>query len=216
MKKNLSSENQSVEIGKKLKEHFDKLGYTQQYVADKLGVSQAAVSALLNGKPFGKKLANKWAEMFGLKPNWLLTGEGEMFVAKFPTQGLTEETRPRIPMTAVAGTLTGFTDSIALKDCEQIPVIKALPRYDYTMIVKGDSMEPKFEGGDEIALRKVTNVIEWGKTYVLDTRDGAVLKRLYDAGDDYRCVSYNKDYPDFKVGKADVFGVYKVVGLIRI
>lgn len=71
--------NQSVEIGKKLKEYFDKLGYTQQYVADKLGVSQAAVSALLNGKPFGKKLATKWAEVFGLKPNWLLTGEGEMF-----------------------------------------------------------------------------------------------------------------------------------------
>ncbi|HPW66777.1 MAG TPA: helix-turn-helix domain-containing protein [Salinivirgaceae bacterium] len=71
--------NQSVEIGKKLKKYFDELGYTQQNVADKLGVSQAAVSALLNGKPFGKKLAAKWAEVFGLRPNWLLTGEGEMF-----------------------------------------------------------------------------------------------------------------------------------------
>jgi plasmid maintenance system antidote protein VapI len=75
---NLEIVNQSVEIGKRLKEYFDRLGYTQQYIADKLGVSQAAVSALLNGKPFGKKLANKWAETFELKPNWLLTGEGEM------------------------------------------------------------------------------------------------------------------------------------------
>ena len=77
-------------------------------------------------------------------------------------------------------------------------------------------MEPKFEGGDEIAIRKVYDYIEWGKPYVLDTRDGAVLKRLYDAGDDYKCVSYNSEYPDFKVQKKDVLAVYKVVGLIRI
>ena len=84
------------------------------------------------------------------------------------------------------------------------------------MIVKGDSMEPKFEGGDEIAIRKVCDVIEWGKTYVLDTRDGAVLKRLYDNGDNFKCVSFNAEYPDFEVCKADVFGIYKVVGLLRI
>ncbi len=78
MENSLSAVNQSIKVGKKLKEYFDELGYTQQYVADKLGVSQAAVSALLNGKPFGKKLAAKWAEAFGFNPNWLLTGEGEM------------------------------------------------------------------------------------------------------------------------------------------
>jgi transcriptional regulator with XRE-family HTH domain len=74
----LQIENQYVEIGKKLKIFFDELGYTQQNIADKLGVSQAAVSSQLNGKPFGKKLAKKWGDAFGLKPNWLLTGEGEM------------------------------------------------------------------------------------------------------------------------------------------
>ena len=74
----LSSVNQYVNIGIKLKVFFDEHGFTQQDVADKLGVSQAAVSALLNGKPFGKKLAQKWGDTFGIKPNWLLTGEGEM------------------------------------------------------------------------------------------------------------------------------------------
>ncbi len=74
----------------------------------------------------------------------------------------------------------------------------------------------KFQSGDEIAICKVNDVIEWGKTYVLDTRDGAVLKRLYDAGEKYRCVSYNKEYPDFEVNKIDIFAVYRVVGLIRI
>lgn len=77
-------------------------------------------------------------------------------------------------------------------------------------------MEPKYEGGDEIAIKKVTDYIKFGEVYVLDTRDGAVVKRLYDAGDAYRCVSYNKEYSDFEVQKSDVFGVYRVVGLIRI
>jgi transcriptional regulator with XRE-family HTH domain len=54
---NLHIEHYTVVIGKKLKDFFDSKQYTQQYVAERLGVSQAAVSALLNGKPFGKKLA---------------------------------------------------------------------------------------------------------------------------------------------------------------
>ena len=75
---NLNIDNQHILIGKKLKTFFERQKYTQQNIANKLGVSQAAVSALLNGKPFGKKLAQKWGNTFGLKPNWLLTGEGDM------------------------------------------------------------------------------------------------------------------------------------------
>jgi phage repressor protein C with HTH and peptisase S24 domain len=78
-------------------------------------------------------------------------------------------------------------------------------------------MEPKYEGGDEIALKKVNSIIEPGKTYVLSTRDGAVLKRLYPDDKGVRCVSYNnEEYPDFYVSGDDVLGVYRVVGLIRI
>lgn len=157
---------------------------------------------------------------------WLRTGEGEMIKGSVTqtshgnnSPNINDNqvgTRPRIPMAVAAGLLTGFSDSIKSSDCEQMPIIKAFPPYDCTMIVKGDSMEPKFEGGDEIAIRKVCDVIEWGKTYVLDTRDGAVLKRLYDSGDKFKCVSFNSEYPDFEVNKDDVFGVYKVVGLLRI
>lgn len=163
-----------------------------------------------------KKIANA----YGLNLKWLMDGVGDAHApggstAEFMANS-SGETRPRIPMAVAAGLLTGFSDSIKSSDCEQVPIIKAFPPYDCTMIVKGDSMEPKFEGGDEIAIRKVCDVIEWGKTYVLDTRDGAVLKRLYDGGDKFKCVSFNPEYPDFEVNKDDVFGVYKVVGLLRI
>lgn len=185
------------------------------------GLSNGYVNNI-KGKIGAKKLDDILKKFPALNKDWLLTGEGPMIV-EAPGVGpaatapkTANDTRPRIPMAVAAGTLSGFAEGVSLSDCELVPVIKAFPEYDYTMIVKGNSMEPKFEGGDEIAIRKVQGIIEWGKAYVLDTRDGAILKRLYDSGGCYRCVSYNPEYPDFEISKESVFGVYKVVGLIRI
>lgn len=65
-------------IGAELKAYFADKNIRQEDMALTLGVSQQAVSALLNGKPFGKKNAEKWSSAFGIQFNWLLTGEGEM------------------------------------------------------------------------------------------------------------------------------------------
>lgn len=184
-------------------------------------VDVSGFSKMLKGKQtITVNTLKKVANAYGLNLKWLMDGVGDVHAPGGSTADFvansSDETRPRIPMAVAAGLLTGFSDSIKSSDCEQMPIIKAFPPYDCTMIVKGDSMEPKFEGGDEIAIRKVCDVIEWGKTYVLDTRDGAILKRLYDDGDKFKCVSFNPEYPDFEVNKDDVFGVYKVVGLLRI
>lgn len=67
-------------IGEKLSSYFKEKGITQEEIASRLGVSQAYVNALLNGrKAFGKQQAKKWNELFGISVNWLLTGDGDMF-----------------------------------------------------------------------------------------------------------------------------------------
>lgn len=196
------------------------LAETQKEVAEKMGSTAPNVSSAMRGVDtvLTDKFLLRFNAAFGniFSDSWLTTGEGEMLAGVKAPAETKEDTRPRIPVAAAAGTLAGFAAAVKAEDCEMVPVIKAFPSYDYTMIVKGNSMEPKYEGGDEIAIRRVSSTIEWGKTYVLDTRDGAVIKRLYDAGDQFRCVSYNSEYPDFYVDKSEVFGVYKVVGLIRI
>jgi len=190
---------------------IDAVGPTQAEFANKIGVSANAVT---NWKTRGIK-SSAYEKIATSYPNvnidWLRYGDGEMFVTKEGTA-----TRPHIPTSAAAGTMAGFSEAVMSNQCEMKPVVKILPQYDYTITIKGDSMEPKFEGGDIVAIRKVTDFIEWGKTYVLDTVDGAVIKRLYDDGDAFRCVSFNKEYDDFLVKKKSVYGVYKVVGLIRI
>jgi len=128
------------------------------------------------------------------------------------------ETRPRVPLTASAGSLSVVSDGVTLKDCEQMPLIHQFPDYDFTMFIKGDSMSPRFESGDEIACRHIdqSRFIQWGKVHVLDTTQGFVIKRVYEDGDKIRCVSYNPEYSDFSVPKEDILSMSLVVGVVSI
>ena len=109
-------------------------------------------------------------------------------------------------------------DGITEDQCERIPRIEIFPEYDFTIIIKGDSMEPKYEGGDEVACKRIDNTsfIQWGKPHVLDTAQGILIKRTYEDGDKVRCVSYNPEYPDFSIDKNEIYSMSLVVGLIRL
>lgn len=169
---------------------------------------------------------DKVQEIIRVFPNlnyiWVLTGEtcmlnSDMAQSNEVTQVKTE-TRPRIPYTAAAGSLTSAVEGIAAGQCEQIPRINIFPEYDFTIIIKGNSMEPKYEGGDEVACKRIdsTSFIQWGKVHVLDTAQGILIKRVYENGDKIRCVSYNSEYPDFSIDKSEIYSMSLVVGLVRL
>lgn len=147
---------------------------------------------------------------------WLLNGEGDMFSAnKNP-----EETRPRIPLNAVAGSVSIALSGVSNDDCEQLPFVSAFSNYNYTILVKGDSMEPEFKSGDELACLQLSNgkskFIQWGRYHVLDTAQGIIVKRIYDDGDYILCRSENKDiYPDFQIPKEDIYNIGLVIGMLR-
>lgn len=154
-----------------------------------------------------------------LNLDWLITGEGDMLKSVAPSDNVPEvRTRPRIPATAAAGSLSGDVASVTLRDCEQLPIINQFPAYDFTIIIKGDSMKPKYESGDEIACRRILNpsFIQWGKVHVLDTAQGIVVKKVYDDGDSIKCVSINPEYPPFSVPKDEVYSLSLVVGSLSI
>ena len=67
-------------VGQTLKAYFEKVGITQAEIAERLGITQAGVSARFTGfRAFGKNAANKWAEAFGFRTAFLITGEGTLF-----------------------------------------------------------------------------------------------------------------------------------------
>lgn len=127
-------------------------------------------------------------------------------------------TRPRIPFDAAAGALSIATESAMVDQCERAPVIRSLPDYDFTIMARGDSMLPVIKSGDELACRFVreSGSIRWGETYVIDSVDGVVVKRLHKGADgSIICKSFNPDFEDFSIERSDVYHLAIVVGLLR-
>ncbi|GAB6119210.1 XRE family transcriptional regulator [Dysgonomonas termitidis] len=194
-------------------------------------LSATTITNWLTGKTVPDKTKIRAvSEYMDVNSNWLLAGEGNMITgtlgqSKEDTDAGEDkcicgkrETRPRIPLNAAAGALTCAMDGVRMCDCEQIPVVSIFPEYDFTMFIKGDSMYPHYESGDEIACRKIkgSQFIQWGKVHVLDTTQGLIIKRIYDAGDSIRCNSFNPDYPDFGIPKSEIYSICLVVGLLRL
>ena len=98
-----------------------------------------------------------------------------------------------------------------------MPVIPSLPKYDFTIVARGESMEPVIESGDELACRFIREsaFIQWGRIHVLDTAQGIVVKRIFESDGHILCRSDNKGYPDFPISKEEIYHMALVVGLLR-
>lgn len=77
-------------VAEALRDYFDKNAITQTMIAEKLGCSQAIVSARLTGsRPFGKNAAWKWSRAFGFSPSFLTSGVGYLIAGE--DSGIVEE-----------------------------------------------------------------------------------------------------------------------------
>ncbi len=183
------------------------------------GLSKGFVSSI--GDSIRETTKKKISTSFpNINMNWVLTGEGAMFNSGRDKANESSDysTRPRIPLTAAPGSLSYEERGVILRECEQMPIVNQFPAYDFTMFIKGDSMSPKYESGDEIACRWVNQerFIQWGKVHVLDTTQGIIVKKVYEDGDKIKCVSINSDYPPFSVPKEDIHSMSLVVGSLSI
>lgn len=152
----------------------------------------------------------------GLNIGWLVSGEGSMENGRVQYN---EEMVPLVNMFALGGSLTEQLDSASVDELEsvQTPVKGA----EMAIQVSGDSMAPKYPSGSRLFCRHVDDpaFIEWGKVYVLDTAQGAVVKELRpgSSSDNVMCYSLNdnKKYVPFEVPFSSIHGIWKVLaGLI--
>ena len=160
-----------------------------------------------------------------INEEWIKNGTGELyesdqaFVNKTAWKKHMEAlpTRPRMPKNISDGHLEEYYDGGKKRSlCQEKPIITQFTDYDFSLIVKNNRMTPKYDRGDELFFKKST-IIEWGNDYLIDTAEGAKFKKIYDAGDSVKCVSYNTEvYPEFYVPKSMIYGYYRLVGVLRI
>ena len=176
--------------------------------AARLGVSQQAVSNQVSGRKIGQNVARNWADVFGFRVEYLLTGEGPVMEGDdVPAP----DTVPIVPYAVRGGALQGFSEGVEEWECERItsPIRGAELAFEVT----GDSMSPGFPAGTRVLLKRVKSVIAWGEVHVIDTVDGPVLKRIDQTEDPDTFIlrSDNPAYQPIRIGREDIRGVWRVL-----
>ena len=204
-------------------------GLNDNKVTQECGLSQGLLGQARSGKSdLGAKTIDKILTKYqDLNKTWLITGDGMMLkgeednnnnpIAKQtsnPNEGI-----PLIPVEAMAGALT-CDNTILEYECDRyvIPMFKGA---DFLIPVKGSSMYPKYSSGDIVACQRIdmNNLFfQWNKVYVIDTNQGALIKRIKPGHDENHIliVSDNEKYDPFELPYSAIHAVALVIGVIRL
>ena len=158
------------------------------------------------------------------RPEYLtdkIIGRVVMFAASNNLEGDAPDEGPStvlvIPYGARGGTIGDFVDGVHDYDCEKIT--SPIKGADYAMEVTGDSMSPEYPSGSRVLIKKVNPIfIEWNEVYVLDTPNGAVIKRIRKTEDEglVECVSINPAYQSYTIPRDFVRGWYRVLMVMAL
>lgn len=209
-------------ILERIKQYIDYKGISIAAFEKSIGMSNASFGKCLKkGGAIGTdKLENILTVYSEISPNWLITGNGEMLkgsnVALEPSKdgvGI-----PLIPVEAMAGFFAG-EQTVLLQECDRY-VVPAFRNADFLIYVRGDSMQPRYFSGDMVACKKLslTDIFfQWGKVYVVDTDQGALIKKVMRGTSDesITLVSENTEYEPFEISRQGIYNIALVMGVIR-
>ena len=174
-----------------------------------LDINPSTLSGAMNGRPeyLTDKLIGR-VVMFSAANN---------LEADAPPEDETTPTVLVIPYGARGGTIGDFLDGVHAYDCEKIT--SPIKGADYAMEVTGDSMSPEYPSGSRVLIKKINPVfLEWNEVYVLDTPNGAVIKRIRATEDPdiVECVSINPAYQPYRVPVNFIRGWYRVLMVMSL
>jgi SOS-response transcriptional repressor LexA len=201
--------------------YLDYLVLGQNAFEKKVGVAIGYISH--NKGSFGSSVVQKISTTYPeLNMEWLLYGDGQMLkgesIGRIDMRLLEQDVSyvPLLPISAQGGSLDDFM--VTSKNSEHEMVVSPIRGADFAITVSGESMFPEYPSGSQIIIKRINEraFIDWGKTYVLDTCNGTVVKRLFPSDSKnpnlIKCVSTNPDYPPFEVNLSeDVYGIYRVL-----
>lgn len=213
-------------LNTRLNDVIRRLGLTQKKLADEIGTSQSAISAIAQGaRPMTEGFACRIENAYGVNAHWLLTGEGEMLKGK-QEMPLFSSGKDRAVISYENGVpyydedfVLGFNE-LGFPASENPQFLVQMPKYSNATLwcnATGHSMEPEINSGDVIALKLIedSSFLLTGDLYAIVTTNGLrTIKRLGKGRDDnhYRLIPTNKDYEEQEIPKKMILKVYKVLG----
>ena len=209
---------------KRLLDYLSYLGIGQHKFEKKAGLSIGYINKLKGDMKLDtiNKIISSYPE---LNKEWLMYGEGVMLKSGDFAQNYHRKHPkgiPLIPVDAMAGYGNGDVQVMDYDIQEDYIITPELDNrgVKYLIRVSGSSMTPKYNNGDLLACRPITDVsfMQWGKVYVLDTDQGPLVKRLFEIDVDFlECRSDNfEKYPPFKIRKTSIRRIAIVVGVLRL
>lgn len=200
-----------------------------------IGVAPSTISTWLARDSFDYDLL--FAKCENISPEWLFTGNGPMLKAAETSEPVIANQRPAvtiypakhvddwhqgiplIPFSAMAGALRGEIQVLEY-ECEHY-IVPEFKTANFLITINGDSMLPTYKSGDIVACQReaMTSVFfQWNRPYVLDTAQGAILKRIRPGSDKEHIliVSDNPAYIPFELPLSEIYSVALVIGFIRL
>lgn len=178
---------------------------TQGEFASLLGIAERSLSSAKNGKE-------------GYLTDSLMSRIKAVMEQYQGSEKADIETVIILPTEAMAGTLGDFALAVQDYECERM--VSPIKGADFAIKIQGDSMSPEYPSGAVCLIKKVNEkaFIEWGKVYVLDTENGAVIKQIRRTDKDnvVECVSLNPAFQPFTIDCSYIKGWYRILMLISL
>lgn len=196
-------------------------GITQEQLASMLKVSRSTIGMYESGKREPDfETSEAIADIFNVDMDFLMgRSDVERKHPLTPTTVIPPGFQPMPEMTTVpiVGRIACGTPILAEQNIEGSACVPARWRAAFSLICKGDSMEPKIHDGDLVAIRKQPEV-ENGEIAAVRIGEEATLKRVYKRDGFLELRPENSNYESIiligeKMAEATIEG--KAVGLCR-
>ena len=197
-------------------EKLKKKGITRAEVARRLDILPQSLNNILNGnRGISDGMLDKFIEAFEISQIELLPKSSE------PVAHQAEESNrkaiPLIPYDAIAGYGSFDFQELPIEDFYTVEELRGA---DFLIRVKGDSMSPKYNGGDIVACKRIDAITfwQWHKVYAICTRNqGILIKRVEEYQNNpafITCRSENPQYRPFELHEDEIVSVALVLGAI--
>ncbi|WP_075780055.1 LexA family transcriptional regulator [Marinitoga sp. 1137] len=204
------------EIGKRLKMIRKNKGITIEKLAQMVGVSHSTISRIESGQePRAINLA-KIAEALEVSLDYLM-GLRTLEDVKDAEKVTIEDMQFNLKKIPILGEISAGNGIDPIENIIDVIYIPEKRNVDFALMVRGDSMLPKFKPGD-LALVVKTPVLENGEIGIIAINsDQAVIKKYYNYGDKIQLVSLNPEYEPIIISGEEMDDIHifgKVVGKI--